>query len=96
MLQFYYNFIDKYIDKSDFQLIQMVTDSNFFHFQKIVLKCSLNHKMIEKYKRGKFKFYTKNARNYIQHFKLMVRHVHMENMIRRHRENSKKKQEEVI
>ena len=28
MLQFYYDFIDKYIDRSDFELLEMDTDSN--------------------------------------------------------------------
>jgi hypothetical protein len=28
MLDFYYNFIDKYIDRSDFELLEMDTDSN--------------------------------------------------------------------
>jgi hypothetical protein len=29
MLQFYYNFIDTYIDRSDFELLEMDTDSNY-------------------------------------------------------------------
>jgi len=29
MLEFYYNFLDKYIDRRDFELIQMDTDSNY-------------------------------------------------------------------
>ena len=28
MLDFYYNFIDKYIDRTDFELLEMDTDSN--------------------------------------------------------------------
>jgi hypothetical protein len=32
MLDFYYNFIDKYIDRSDFALTEMDTDSNYFAF----------------------------------------------------------------
>ena len=30
MLQFYYDFLDKYIDKRDYELIQMDTDSMYF------------------------------------------------------------------
>ena len=30
MLDFYCNFIDKYIDRSDFELLEMDTDSNYF------------------------------------------------------------------
>ena len=29
MLEFYYDFLDKYFDRSDFELIQMDTDSNY-------------------------------------------------------------------
>jgi hypothetical protein len=32
MPNFYYNFIDKYIDRSDFELLEMDTDSNYFAF----------------------------------------------------------------
>ncbi len=34
MLEFYYNFIDKYIDRSDFELLEMDTDSNYFAFSE--------------------------------------------------------------
>ena len=37
MLDFYYNFIDKYIDRSDFELLEIDTDSNY-------LKSSSNQK----------------------------------------------------
>ena len=29
MLEFYYDFLDKYVDRRDFELIQMDTDSNY-------------------------------------------------------------------
>ena len=29
MLEFYYDFLDKYVDRKDFELIQMDTDSNY-------------------------------------------------------------------
>ncbi len=32
MLQFYYDFIDKYIERDDFEMCQMDTDSNYFAF----------------------------------------------------------------
>jgi hypothetical protein len=34
MLEFYYDFIDKYIDRSDFELLEMDTDSKYFAFMK--------------------------------------------------------------
>ena len=29
MLEFYYDFLDKFVDRRDFELIQMDTDSNY-------------------------------------------------------------------
>ena len=29
MLEFYYDFLDRYVDRRDFELIQMDTDSNY-------------------------------------------------------------------
>lgn len=29
MLEFYYDFLDKYVDRKDFELIQMDADSNY-------------------------------------------------------------------
>ncbi len=34
MLDFYYDFIDKYIDRSHFELLEMDTDSNYFAFSE--------------------------------------------------------------
>ncbi len=42
MLDFYYYFIDKYIDRSDFELLETDTIAIIFLFQKIVLIKLLN------------------------------------------------------
>jgi hypothetical protein len=34
MLEFFYDFIDKYIDRSDFESLEMDTDSNYFAFSE--------------------------------------------------------------
>jgi hypothetical protein len=34
MLLFYYQFIDKYIDRSDFESLEMDTESNYFAFSE--------------------------------------------------------------
>ena len=34
MLEFFYDFIDKFIDRSDYQIIEMDTDSNYFAFSE--------------------------------------------------------------
>jgi hypothetical protein len=38
MLDFYYNFNDKYIDRSDFELLEMDTDSNYFAFSEDIIE----------------------------------------------------------
>ena len=38
MLQFYYDCIDKYVDRSDYQILQMDTDSNYFAFSENTLE----------------------------------------------------------
>ena len=32
MLEFFYDFIDKFIDRLDYEMIEMDTDSNYFAF----------------------------------------------------------------
>jgi hypothetical protein len=34
MLEFYCDFIDKHIDRNDFELLEMDTDSNYFAFSE--------------------------------------------------------------
>ena len=41
MLDFYYNFIDKYIDRSDFELLEMDTDSNYLFMNIKTMKMHL-------------------------------------------------------
>ena len=38
MLESYYSFTDKYIDRSDFALLEMASDSRYLLFQEIILK----------------------------------------------------------
>jgi hypothetical protein len=56
MLQFYYNFIDKYIDRSDFQMCQMDTDSNYFAFSEDDIDKIIKPEMREEYERDKINF----------------------------------------
>jgi hypothetical protein len=71
MLQFYYDFIDKYIDRADFEMCQMDTDSNYIAFSEDNIEKLIKPHMRAEYEKINVIFYHQKARNYIQHFKLM-------------------------
>jgi hypothetical protein len=50
MLQFYYDCIDKYVDRSDYQILQMDTDSNYFAFSENTLEEIIKPEMREEFK----------------------------------------------
>jgi hypothetical protein len=56
MLQFYYDFIDKYIDRSDFELLEMDTDSNYFAFSEDSIEKLIKPEMIVEYNKDKYNF----------------------------------------
>ena len=56
MLQFYYEFIDKYIDRSDFELLEMDTDSNYFAFSEDNIDKLIKPHMREEYEKDKLNF----------------------------------------
>ncbi len=56
MLQFYYQFIDKYIDRSDFSLLEMDTDSNNFAFSEDNIEKLIKRHMREEYEKVKYNF----------------------------------------
>ncbi len=49
MLQFYYDFIDKYINIEDFKLTEMDTDNNFFSFSEDSIDKLIKPHMREEY-----------------------------------------------
>jgi hypothetical protein len=55
-LQFYCNFIDKYVDRSDFELLEMDTDSNYFAFSEDSIDKFIEPHMREEYETGKYNF----------------------------------------
>ncbi len=57
MLDFYYNFIDKYIDRSDFELLEMDTDSNYFAFSEDSIEKLIKPHMREEYEKDKYNFW---------------------------------------
>jgi len=56
MLDFYYNFIDKYIDRSDFELLEMDTDSNYFAFSEDSIEKLIKPEMRDEYEKDKYNF----------------------------------------
>ena len=56
MLQFYYNFIDKYIDRTDFELFEMDTDSKYFAFSEDINDKLIKPHMREEYEKEKYNF----------------------------------------
>ena len=56
MLQFYYDFLDKYIDRRDFELIQMDTDSFYFALSHDTLEEAVKPELLEEFEREKFQW----------------------------------------
>ena len=56
MLEFYFDFIDKYIDRSDFELVEMDTDSNYFAFSEDSIEKLIKPEMREEYEKDKYNF----------------------------------------
>ena len=54
MLEFFYNFIDKYIDRSDCQIMEMDKDSNYFAFSEDSIDKLIKPHMREEYEKDKF------------------------------------------
>ena len=53
MLEFYYDFLDKYIDRRDFELIQMDTDSFYFALSHDTLEDAVKPELLEEFEREK-------------------------------------------
>jgi hypothetical protein len=56
MLEFYYDFIDKYIDRSDFEMVEMDTDSNYFAFSEDSIEKLIKPHMRAEYEKDKYNF----------------------------------------
>jgi hypothetical protein len=56
MLEFYYDFIDKYIERKDFELTEMDTDSNYFAFSEDSIDKLIKPHMRKEYEKDKYNF----------------------------------------
>ena len=52
MLRFYYDLLDKYIDRRDYELIQMDTDSIYFALSYDALKEAVKPELLKEFKKG--------------------------------------------
>jgi hypothetical protein len=76
MLDFY--FIDKNIDRSessDFELLEMDTDSIYIAFSDDNIEKLIKPEMKEEYKRTNIFFYHQRARNYTKHVMYIVQGI---------------------
>ena len=53
MLEFFYDFIDKFIDRSDYEMIEMDTDSNYFAFSEDNIEKLIKPELREQYEKEK-------------------------------------------
>ena len=56
MLEFFYDFIDKFIDRSDYEMIEMDTDSNYFAFSEDNIEKLIKPELREQYVKEKYNF----------------------------------------
>ncbi len=56
MLDSYSGFIDKYIDRSDFEILEMDTESNYFAFSEVNIEKLIKSEMREEYENDKYDF----------------------------------------
>ncbi len=70
MLQFYYDFIDKYINREDFALLEMVTDSYCFAFSEDKIDKLNKPHMREEYEKEKQNFLPRESEESYTTFKV--------------------------
>jgi hypothetical protein len=61
MLQFYYNFIDIYMDRSDFERCQMDTVSNYIAFSEDSIEKLITPHMRQEYEKDKYNFLPRDS-----------------------------------
>ncbi len=65
----FYSFIDKYINREDFELLEIDTDSNYFAFSEDSIDKLIKPHMREEYEKINLIFYLERAKSYTQHLK---------------------------
>jgi hypothetical protein len=77
MLEFYYDCIDKYIDRSDYQILQMDTDSNYFAFSANTLEEIIKPEMREEFEKDKYNWFPSESKEPHPTFKINNNNVSM-------------------
>ncbi len=67
MFDFYHNFIDRYIDRSDFESLEMDTDSNYFAFSEHSIEKLIRPKLREELEYENYKYYFPPSESKILH-----------------------------
>jgi hypothetical protein len=70
MLEFYYDFIDKYIEREDFELLEMDTDSNYFAFSEDNIEKLIKPHMRQEYEKEKYNFLPRESNELHPTFKV--------------------------
>ena len=61
MLQFYYTFIDKYIDRSDFEVCRMDTGSKYIAFSEDSIEKLIKPHLRQEYEKDKYNFLPRDS-----------------------------------
>ena len=78
MCEFYYNCIDKYIDRSDFQLMHMDTDSFYFALSAKTLDEIIKPEMREEWEKDKYNWFPSTSKEPHPTFKIDGKPISME------------------
>ena len=70
MLQFYFDFIDKYIKREDFELMEMDTDSNYFAFSEDNIDKIIKPEMRAEYEKEKYEYLPRESEELHPTFKV--------------------------
>jgi len=65
MLSFYYDFLDKYIDRADFEMIQMDTDSAYCAFSSENIENLIKPELKEEYMRDKYNWFPSESNDIV-------------------------------
>jgi hypothetical protein len=96
MLQFYNNFIDEYIDRSDFEVCQMDTDSNYIAFSGDSIEKLIKPHMRQGYQKDKYNFLPSESEKFHPTFQVDGVRFTYKCMIIENQDFLKKKNERIM
>ncbi len=69
MLKVFNDFIDQYVDRRDFELLEINTDSNYLAYSEESIDKLIKPELRDEYENNKTTSYLESKMNYTQHFK---------------------------